>query len=353
MISKIKSTKAAILFAQRKPLQIKRITFPERLLYGQVLIKIFYSGVCGSQLGEIDGVKGVDKYLPHLLGHEAVGIVIDTGPGVKKVKRDDNVLMHWMPGSGISSKGAKFKLKNKLINSGPITTFSEYSIISENRLTKINDNLKLKKEILLLGCTTSTAIGAIKKLANFKKGQISAVSGCGAIGLTIIKTLKYLGAKNIVAIDIDSKKLNLAKKFGANLAINAKNSNFLDLIKKKYPNKIDQFFECTGNTDVISRGFECLNQKGNEILIGVPAFNQKAKFYTLDINLGKNLIGCKGGNFLPDKDIVDYLKIMKNKKFNIKPLMTNEVNLNDINDVFSDMRKQKVLGKCIINLNQG
>lgn len=171
MINKIKSTKAAILFKQGKPLLIKRIELPEKLLYGQILIKNFYSGVCGSQLGEIDGVKGKDRYLPHLLGHEAVGIVVEVGPGVKKVKKDDNVLLHWMPGTGISSKGPQFKLKNKIINSGPITTFSEYSIISENRLTKINENLEKKKEILLLGCTTSTAIGATKKLRILKKDR--------------------------------------------------------------------------------------------------------------------------------------------------------------------------------------
>ena len=352
MINKIKFTKAAILFKQGKPLLIKKIELPEKLFYGQVLIKNFYSGVCGSQLGEIDGVKGKDPYLPHLLGHEAVGIVVEVGPGVKKVKKNDNVLLHWMPGSGISAKGPQFKWNKKIINSGPITTFSEYSIISENRVTKINENLKKKKEILLLGCTTSTAIGATQKLANFKKGQTSAVSGCGAIGLTIIKTLKYFGAKNIVAIDINNKKLKLAKKFGANFIINSKNINFLNIIKNKFTDKIDQFFECTGNVDVISKGFESLNQNGNQILIGVPNFNEKAKFYTLDINLGKKLLGCKGGNFLPDKDIFNYLKVMNNKKFNAKSLITNEIKLEDINDVFSDMRKQKVLGKCIINLTQ-
>ncbi len=352
MISKIKSTKAAILFKQGKPLLIKRIDLPEKLFRGQVLVRNFYSGVCCSQLGEIDGVKGKDKYLPHLLGHEAVGEVIETGPGVKKVKKNDNVLLHWMPGSGISAMGPELRWNNQKINAGPITTFSDYSVISENRLTKIKQNLKKNKEILLLGCTTSTAIGAIKKLAKIENKQIAAVSGCGAIGLALIKTLKFYNVKNIIAIDIDNKKLKIAKKFGANFLINSKNQNFLNTIKNLFPNNIDQFFECTGNVDVISKGFECLNQKGNEILIGVPHFNKKAKFYTLDINLGKNLIGCKGGDFLPDKDITNYLKIMSNKKYNSKSLITNEISLDNINDVFSDMRKQKILGKCIINLNQ-
>ena len=214
MISKIKSTKAAILFKQGKPLLITRIDLPEKLFRGQVLVRNFYSGVCGSQLGEIDGVKGKDKYLPHLLGHEAVGEVIETGPGVKKVKKNDNVLLHWMPGSGISAMGPELRWNNQKINAGPITTFSNYSVISENRLTKIKQNLKKNKEILLLGCTTSTAIGAIKKLAKIENKQIAAVAGCGAIGLALIKTLKFYNVKNIIAIDINNKKLKIAKKFG-------------------------------------------------------------------------------------------------------------------------------------------
>ncbi len=352
MIGKIKSIKAAILFKQGGPLSIKRIDLPEKLLRGQVLVRNFYSGICGSQLGEIDGIKGKDKYLPHLLGHEAVGNVVEIGPGVKKVRKDDDVLLHWMPGSGISAMGPKLFLKNQKINAGPITTFSDYSIISENRLTKIKKNLRKKKETLLLGCTTSTAIGAIKKLAKLKNSQVVAVSGCGAIGLALIKTLKFYNVKKIIAIDINNKKLKIAKKFGANFLINSKNQNFLNKIKNVFPEKIDQFFECTGNVDVISKGFECLNQKGNEILIGVPHFSQKAKFYTLDINLGKSLIGCKGGDFVPDKDVIDYLRIMNNKRYDSKSLITDEIFLEDINDVFSEMRKQRILGKCIINLTR-
>lgn len=347
-----KSTNAAILVKQKKPLLIERIDLPEKLLPGQVLIKNFYSGVCGSQLGEIDGVKGKDNYLPHLLGHEAVGEVIKTGSKVKKVKIGDHVLLHWMPTTGISSIGPKYTLQNKVINAGPIATFTYLSIVSENRITKIKKNLKKNSEILLLGCTTSTAIGSIKKLIKYDKKETFAVAGCGAIGLALIKTLKYLGSKQIIAIDLDDKKLKIAKKFGANFCINTQKKNFLDEIKINYPKKIDNFFECTGNVKVISDAFESLNQMGNQILIGVPKFKQKAKFYTLDINLGKKLIGCKGGNFYPAKDILKYLKIMQDKKFGAKQLISREAQLKDLNDVFSDMRKNKIIGKCIINFNQ-
>ena len=132
----------------------------------------------------------------------------------------------------------------------------------------------------------------------------------------------------------------------------AEKKKILDTIVSKFPSKIDKFFECTGSVDVISDAFECLNQMGSEILIGVPQFKKKAKFYTLDINLGKKLVGCKGGNFQPSEDLFKYLRLMEDKKFHIKELITREVKLNDLNDVFSDMKKNKIIGKCIINFNQ-
>ena len=93
----IKKTKAAILVEQRKPLVISEIELPNQILRGQVLVKILYSGICGSQLGEIEGIKGKDKFLPHLLGHEGIGKVIQVGPSVKKVKKGNKVLLHRMP----------------------------------------------------------------------------------------------------------------------------------------------------------------------------------------------------------------------------------------------------------------
>ena len=95
-------------------MKIAKIKLPKYLNFGQVLVKMIYSGICASQLGEIDGIKGKDKFLPHLLGHEGIGKVIDKGPGVKKVKKGDVVLLHWMPSNGINSKPPKYKLGKKM-----------------------------------------------------------------------------------------------------------------------------------------------------------------------------------------------------------------------------------------------
>jgi Zn-dependent alcohol dehydrogenase len=164
------SSKSAILRKVNSPLDISDILVPTSLSKGQVLVKLIYAGICGSQLGEISGIKGTDKYLPHLLGHEGIARVIKVNDKVTKVKKKDIVLLHWMPSEGINAKLPVYlDDKKKKINGGYVTTFNEYAIISENRLTRIKKKKKFFLSYLLLGCTSSTAIGSVKKNLTIKK----------------------------------------------------------------------------------------------------------------------------------------------------------------------------------------
>ena len=343
----IKKTKAAILVQSKKPLVIDEINFQEKLKKGQVLVEMIYSGICGSQIGEIDAVKGKDKYLPHLLGHEGLAEVLDVGKGVTKVKRGDKVILHWMQSDELSSDLPNYTWKGKKLNAGLITTFNEHAVISQNRLTKINTRIN-DLDALLLGCTSSTAIGTVFKLSNILNKQICVVAGCGAIGLYIIKLLKYLNVRKIVAIDINSDKLRIAKKYGATHILNNKKISISHILAKEFKDGVDYFFECTGDIDVISSGFKHLKQNGSEVLIGVPPKNKYAKFYTLEINLGKKLIGCKGGNFVPQKDIVFFSKLMNKKKLGHKNFILNKIKIDKINEIISEMKSGKILGKSVI-----
>src|ERR1700694_5121884 len=98
---KVQTAKAAILVQSRKPLIVDEIVLPDALGVGQVLVKILYTTICGAQINEIEAAKGPDKFLPHLLGHEASGLVVETGPGVTTVKAGDTVVLHWRPSQGI------------------------------------------------------------------------------------------------------------------------------------------------------------------------------------------------------------------------------------------------------------
>src|SRR5215208_1273393 len=127
---KIKTAKAAILAQSRQPLIVDEITLPDELDVGQVLVKILYTSICGAQINEIEAAKGPDKFLPHLLGHEASGRVIEIGPGVAHVKPEDTVVLHWRPSQGIQSTPASYQWRGEKLNAGWVTTFNEYAVIS-------------------------------------------------------------------------------------------------------------------------------------------------------------------------------------------------------------------------------
>ena len=117
--------KAAILVESKKPLEVVVLKLPDQLAYGQVHVKIHFSGICGAQINEIEAAKGPDKFLPHLLGHEASGTVLRIGPGVKTVKPNDRVVLHWRPSAGIQSEAPKYDWNGRTVNAGWVTTFNE------------------------------------------------------------------------------------------------------------------------------------------------------------------------------------------------------------------------------------
>ena len=167
-----KHMKAAILARQDSELIVDEVELPKTLEVGQVLVKLLVSGICGSQLGEIDGKKGKDPYIPHLMGHEGSGIVIETGAGVKSVAEGDKVVLHWKKGSGIQSDTPVYKWRGQKLNAGWVTTFNEYAIVSENRCTSIPKNINNE-----FGKKKPSGKSAL----DIVKAQIRAKHGKGAI----------------------------------------------------------------------------------------------------------------------------------------------------------------------------
>ena len=151
-------TKAAILFEINRPLCVEELVIPS-LKAGQVLVRVFFSGVCHSQLNEVQGFKGEDKFLPHTLGHEGTGVVLDTGPQVKKVKKDDRVIMTWIRGQGMDVPSSVYqRVDGSNVNSGAISTFMNYAVVSENRLVPFSRDFPMD-ELSLLGCAIPTGAG--------------------------------------------------------------------------------------------------------------------------------------------------------------------------------------------------
>ena len=128
------------------------------------------SGICGSQLGEIAGVKGPDRYLPHLMGHEGFADVLEIGPGVKHVKPGDSVVLHWRPGSGIQADPPKYRWRGEQLNAGWVTTFNRHAVVSENRCTQVPSNINADAAALF-GCAITTGFGVIENNAGLRMGE--------------------------------------------------------------------------------------------------------------------------------------------------------------------------------------
>src|SRR5262249_6437053 len=166
----IKTARAAILARSREPLVVDEIALPEALDAGQVLVKVLHTTICGAQINEIDAVKGPDKFLPHLIGHEASARVIETGPGVSQVKPGDTVVLHWRPSRGIASRTPTYRWRDAPLNAGWVTTFNDYAVVSENRMTPIPADFDLKIAPLF-GCAVTTAAGGVHNEAHLKIGE--------------------------------------------------------------------------------------------------------------------------------------------------------------------------------------
>lgn len=347
----IKSSKAAILVEQKQPLIVDEIQLPEMLTCGQVLVKIAYSGICGSQLGEIDGVKGPDNYLPHLLGHEASGHVIEAGPGVKRVKAGDHVVLHWMKGSGIESDPPQYTWQGKRLNAGWITTFNEYAIISENRLTPIPQSVD-GKIAALFGCAVTTGLGVIVNNAKLKPGESIVVLGAGGVGLNVIQGAAVTSACPIIGVDIHDNRLALARDMGASHTLNSLNCDLREELKKILgAGGADVVVDNTGVPEMLELAYELTGPKGRVVCVGVPRKGNKISIYSLALHFGKQLSGSHGGETNPTDDIPKYLRMLDAGKLALAPLITNEFSLEKINDAISMMRSGEIAGRCVIKMS--
>ena len=342
-------TRAAILEQSNAPLVVDEIEMP-RLECGQVLVRIRSSGICGAQLNEIGAIKGVDKFLPHLLGHEGGGVVEEIGPGVTHVKPGDHVCLHWRKGVGIHAQPAKYQWKGRVVNSGWVTTFGDHSIVSENRVTPIPQETPFEIAALM-GCAVTTALGLINNDAKVKIGQSVAVFGCGGVGLSIVQGAALVSAHPIIAIDIYDSKLEFARTLGATHLLNGKTADLRTEIRKIVgPQGVDVAVENTGNVRLIETAYELTAPQGRTILVGVPRGNEDITIHSLPLHFGKVLTGCEGGQSNPTIDIPRYLRLYQHGKLQLDPLITHRFPLEKINTALDVVRSGQA-GRVVLTMS--
>lgn len=341
--------KAAVLHQINNPLRIEELILPE-LKEGQVLVEIAYTGICHSQLNEIRGLKGEDRYLPHTLGHEGAGVVMAAGKGVKKVKAGDRVILTWIKGCGIDAAPALYKRKDgSVVNSGAIATFMTKAVISENRLVKIPNEMPLR-EAALLGCAIPTGAGIIINTAKLSKGETVVIFGAGGIGLSALMAAKLKSASLVIMVDIFSGKLNNALRLGATHIINAQKEDVLSEILRITDGRgVDYAVECAGKKESMETAFKSVREGGGLCIIaGNLPKGEIISVDPFDFIKGKRIIGTWGGETDVDRDFLRYVDWFLKGKLELAKLITHDYCLEEINKAFGELGNGEA-GRILIN----
>lgn len=317
--------RAALLTALNAPLTVTDVGVipPE---FGQVSVRVLSSGICGAQLAEIAGHKGNAKFIPHLLGHEGVGIVEHIGVGVTRVLPGNKVVLHWRKADGIESDFPQYIYGSKLIKSGKVVTFAEQVVVSENRVTAV-PHATPNDICALLGCGLSTALGTIERDAGVMFGESVMVIGVGGLGMNLIAAAKLAHACPIVAVDVKEEKSKLALEMGATLFITPRELSGQSIW--------DVIIDTAGNADTMAKALRCLGPSGRYIMVGQPkpgmavAIEEANHMFEGD---GKMIKATQGGGFMPHIDIPRYVRMHTAGKLNLDGIITQRIRLEDIND---------------------
>ena len=336
-------TKAAVLYQTGKPLVLESDIDVPALEVGQVLVKVAFSGVCRSQLMEVRGKRGEDNYLPHLLGHEGSGTVVDIGNEVSKIKPGDKVVLTWIKGEGINSKGAKYRKGDLIINSGAVTTFNEYTVVSENRCVKVPVGIPMDIACLF-GCAVLTGAGIVANTIHPKHSDSIAIFGIGGIGLSALMATKLYNCSMVIAVDVENAKLDMSKTFGATHFIN---SALEDPVKKIFKitagTGVDFAIEAAGLVSTIEQAFTSVrNEGGLCVFASHPPHGEKIQIDPFDLICGKQISGSWGGESDPDRDIPRFAQLYKEGKLPLEKLITHRYSLEQINHVFDDIENNRV-----------
>lgn len=365
-------SKAAVAWGPNQPLEILDIEVapPKE---GEVLVRNVATGVCHTDAYTLSG-KDPEARFPCILGHEGASVVEAVGSGVKALQKGDHVIPLYTPecreckfclsgktnlcqkirttqGKGLMPDGtSRFSFEGKPIyHYMGTSTFSEYTVVPEISLAKINPDADLN-EVCLLGCGVTTGMGAVVNTAKVKKGETVAVFGLGGIGLSVLIAAQKAGASQILAIDINEAKFELAKKLGATICLNPKEieGSIQDNIVSLTDGGVDYSFECVGNVDLMRSALECCHKGwGESIIIGVAGGGEEIKTRPFQLVTGRVWKGCAFGGVKGRTELPEYVERYMKGEFQLDDFITHTFSLSDINKAFDLMHQGKSIRSVI------
>lgn len=333
-----------------QPLTVEPLSTPV-LGPGQVLVDVAFSGVCGTQLHEARGHRGPDAYLPHTLGHEGSGTVLEVGPGVQKVRAGDRVILTWIKGSGADAPSVSYESSSGRVNSGAISTFLRHAVIAENRLAKLPGGMPLR-EAALLGCAVPTGAGMVKE-AGVTAGKTVAVFGCGGVGLCAVMMARALEARRVIAVDVHAAKLEMAKNLGATDVVDASAGNPVEAIRALTGGVgVDCAVEAAGTRQTGEAAFESVRNGGGLAVIGGnPSHGERISINPMDLIKGKRIVGSWGGGSVPEQDAERFVQLYASGVLPLTKLVTHVYRLEEVNQALDELEKGRI-GRALLDMKK-
>jgi S-(hydroxymethyl)glutathione dehydrogenase/alcohol dehydrogenase len=371
-MSEFIKSKAAIAWGPNQPLSVEEVDvmMPKK---GEVMVKITATGVCHTDAFTLSG-QDPEGIFPAILGHEGAGVVYAVGEGVTSVEVGDHVIplytaecgvckmctsgktnlcsaVRETQGKGLMPDGTTrfFKDGQPIYHYMGTSTFSEYTVLPEISLAKVNKEASLE-EICLLGCGVTTGMGAVTNTAKVKPGDTVAIFGLGGIGLSAIIGAKMAGAGRIIGVDINTTKFDLATKLGATDLINPKDFDkpIQEVIVEMTDGGVDYSFECIGNVDVMRSALECCHKGwGESVIIGVAGAGQEISTRPFQLVTGRVWRGSAFGGVKGRSQLPEIVERYMAGEFALSDFITHTMSLEDINEAFDLMHEGKSIRTVI------
>jgi S-(hydroxymethyl)glutathione dehydrogenase/alcohol dehydrogenase len=357
-------SRAAVAFAPGKPLEIVEIDVaPPRA--GEVLVRVVATGVCHTDAFTLSG-DDPEGVFPTVLGHEGGGVVVQVGEGVTTLAPGDHVIplytaecgqckfcrsgktnlcqaVRATQGKGLMPDGTtRFSYEGKpLFHYMGTSTFSEYTVVPEISLAKIDPRAPLEK-VCLLGCGVTTGIGAVHNTAKVQPGNTVAVFGLGGIGLAVIQGAVQAGASRIIGVDVNPAKFGLAREMGATDCIDPREHArpIQEVIVELTDGGVDYSFECIGNVDVMRSALECCHKGwGESVIIGVAGAGQEIRTRPFQLVTGRVWRGSAFGGVKGRSQLPGMVQQAMRGEIRLDPFITHELPLERINEAFDLMHR--------------
>ena len=355
-------SRAAVAFEAAQPLQIVELDVaPPRK--GEVLIRITHTGVCHTDAFTLSG-EDPEGVFPAVLGHEGAGIVVECGEGVRSVQPGDHVIplytaecgqclfcksgktnlcvaVRATQGKGLMPDGTtRFSYQGQPIHHYMgCSTFSEYTVVAEVSLAKVNPQAN-PEQVCLLGCGVTTGLGAVKNTAKVQPGDSVAVFGLGGIGLAVVQGARLAGAGRIIAVDTNPDKFALARTFGATDCVNPRDHDqpIQQVIVEMTGWGVDHSFECIGNVKVMRAALECAHRGwGQSVIIGVAGSGQEISTRPFQLVTGRRWLGTAFGGVKGRSELPGMVEDAMSGRIQLAPFVTHTMGLTEINRAFELM----------------